>query len=80
MNHDGRGFINLTPWSLVQLEPRFFRFSTQPEARIALELEDVFQVANKLIDAKKIRQGSMCLKHPEQVHKHPALLVSPLTM
>ena len=59
MNHDGRGFINLTPWSLVQLEPRFFRFSTQPEARIALELEDVFQVANKLVGGATYLKTSM---------------------
>ena len=28
----------------------------------------------------KVRRGSMCLNHPELEHKHPALLVSPVTM
>ena len=27
-----------------------------------------------------VREGSMCLNHPEQVHKHPSHLVSPVTM
>ena len=29
---------------------------------------------------EKGRGGSMCLNHPELVHKHPAYLVSPVTM
>ena len=29
---------------------------------------------------KKVRGGSMCLNHPELVHKHPAHLVSPVKM
>ena len=28
----------------------------------------------------KVRRGSMCLNHPEQVHKHPAHLAISVTM
>ena len=62
---------------------------TEPSLSTSLQGKQGVQGANALVRGGsstsmmwfgKVRRGSMCLNHPELVHKHPALLVSPVTM
>ena len=39
-----------------------------------------FDHISVMIWFENVRRGLMCLNHPELVHKHPAYLVSPVTM